>query len=118
MSKGRSSSGLRPFFSRRTLDHGGRLTGFERFPVKLLQRLEARETGSSPFPAAWRQGLKGRSAMTKTLKSFLRADSASTAVEYGLIAGILGVGLVAALMGVKNGFASMTTAANEGLTGQ
>ncbi len=56
--------------------------------------------------------------MTKTLKSFLRADSASTAVEYGLIAGILGVGLVAALMGVKNGFASMTTAANEGLTGQ
>ena len=36
------------------------------------------------------------------LKRFFRDESGATAIEYGLIAAIVGVGLIAALGGLKN----------------
>ena len=39
--------------------------------------------------------------MTKLLKTFIRSESGATAIEYGLIAAIVGVGLVAGLGSLK-----------------
>ena len=39
--------------------------------------------------------------MTKLLKTFIRNESGVTAIEYGLIAAIVGVGLVAGLGSLK-----------------
>lgn len=39
--------------------------------------------------------------MRKLVKSFIRNESGATAIEYGLIAAIVSVGLIAALQGLK-----------------
>lgn len=43
----------------------------------------------------------------QTLRQFLRDESAATAIEYGLLAAILGVGLIAALSSLKTNLASV-----------
>jgi pilus assembly protein Flp/PilA len=40
--------------------------------------------------------------MTNILKSFAKADSGATAIEYALIAAVVGIGIVVALGNVKN----------------
>ncbi len=40
--------------------------------------------------------------MKSLLQRFLRDDSGATAIEYGLIAAIIGVGIIAALGNVKD----------------
>lgn len=40
--------------------------------------------------------------MKSTISKFLADQSGATAIEYGLIAAIIGVGLIAALTGLKN----------------
>jgi pilus assembly protein Flp/PilA len=42
-----------------------------------------------------------------TLLRFMRDDSAATAIEYGLLAAVLGVGLIAALSSLKTNLASV-----------
>ncbi len=45
-------------------------------------------------------------------KNFLKDESGATAIEYGLIAAIVGVGIIAALGGLKNNLS--TTFSNVG----
>ncbi len=40
--------------------------------------------------------------MTNLLKSFIESDSGATAIEYALIAAVVGIGIVVALGNVKN----------------
>jgi pilus assembly protein Flp/PilA len=40
--------------------------------------------------------------MKELLNRFLKDESGATAIEYGLIAAIIGVGIIASLGGVKN----------------
>lgn len=40
--------------------------------------------------------------MTNLLKSFIESDSGATAIEYALIAAVVGIGIITALGNVKN----------------
>lgn len=40
--------------------------------------------------------------MNSIIYSFIKDDSGATAIEYGLIAAIIGVGLIAALTGLRD----------------
>ena len=44
--------------------------------------------------------------MSNHLRRFINDDSGATAIEYGLIAAIVGVGLVVALTGLKTNLAN------------
>ena len=44
--------------------------------------------------------------MSNHLRRFINDDSGATAIEYGLIAAIVGVGLVVALTGLKTNLAT------------
>jgi pilus assembly protein Flp/PilA len=44
--------------------------------------------------------------MTPLLKRFLKDESGATAIEYGLIAAIVAIGLIASLRGLKNNLQS------------
>ena len=44
--------------------------------------------------------------MSNHLRRFINDDSGATAIEYGLIAAIVGVGLVVALTGLKTNLAA------------
>ncbi|MET0406772.1 MAG: Flp family type IVb pilin [Hyphomicrobium sp.] len=48
---------------------------------------------------------------------FLNDESGATAIEYGLIAAIVGVGIIAGLQNVKTGLSSVFTSVNTQLTG-
>jgi pilus assembly protein Flp/PilA len=41
--------------------------------------------------------------MTSLIKRFIKDDSGATAIEYGLIAAIVGVGIIASLGTLRNG---------------
>lgn len=43
----------------------------------------------------------------QTLQRFIRDESGATAIEYGLLAAVLGVGLIAALSSLKTNLASV-----------
>ncbi|GGH25271.1 fimbrial protein [Alsobacter metallidurans] len=40
--------------------------------------------------------------MTSIFKSFIQNESGATAIEYGLIAGLVAVGIITALSGLRN----------------
>ncbi|PSC02982.1 Flp family type IVb pilin [Alsobacter soli] len=40
--------------------------------------------------------------MTELFKSFVRDESGATAIEYGLIAAIIAIGIIASLQGLRN----------------
>jgi len=44
--------------------------------------------------------------MTSLFKRFLKDESGATAIEYGLIAAIVAIGLIASLRGLKNNLQS------------
>jgi pilus assembly protein Flp/PilA len=45
-------------------------------------------------------------AVTTVFKRFIKDDSGATAIEYGLIAAIVAIGLIASLQGLKNNLSS------------
>jgi len=45
--------------------------------------------------------------MTSIVSRFVKDESGATAIEYGLIAAIVGIGLVTALGGLKNNLANL-----------
>jgi pilus assembly protein Flp/PilA len=45
--------------------------------------------------------------LRSTCKRFVDCESGATAIEYGLIAAIVGVGIVAGLIGFRDGFRNM-----------
>jgi pilus assembly protein Flp/PilA len=53
-----------------------------------------------------------------TLQRFVRCDNGGTAIEYGLIAALLGIGLIASLTNVRDGFTTLTNQAVNGLSGR
>ena len=52
----------------------------------------------------------------KSFLDFAKDESGATAIEYGLIAAIVGVGIIAGLKNVKTGLSSTFTAVNTQLT--
>jgi pilus assembly protein Flp/PilA len=50
------------------------------------------------------------------LRRFGRCDSGATAIEYGLIAAIIGVGIVASLGILRTGVVALYSSASDGLT--
>ena len=44
--------------------------------------------------------------MTTVFKRFIKDESGATAIEYGLIAAIVAIGLIASLQGLKNNLSS------------
>jgi pilus assembly protein Flp/PilA len=44
--------------------------------------------------------------VTTVFKRFIKDDSGATAIEYGLIAAIVAIGLIASLQGLKNNLSS------------
>ncbi|MFZ4531750.1 MAG: Flp family type IVb pilin [Alsobacter sp.] len=44
--------------------------------------------------------------MSNLIAKFVRDESGATAIEYGLIAAIVAIGLIAALQGLKNNLSS------------
>lgn len=52
------------------------------------------------MPSQWRH-CKGKALRHMWLKSLLRQDAGATAIEYGLIAALLAVGLIASLGRLK-----------------
>jgi pilus assembly protein Flp/PilA len=55
--------------------------------------------------------------MTLTsLKHFLRCDSGATAIEYGLIAAILGIGIIASLTNFRDGLNNVLVNVNDRYT--
>ena len=54
--------------------------------------------------------------MTATLSRFLRDDSGATAIEYGLIAAIVGVGIIVGLTQLKTGLNTLFGNINTQLT--
>jgi pilus assembly protein Flp/PilA len=61
---------------------------------------------------AWVSCLSRGVSTVHFLKNFLKDESGATAIEYGLIAAIVGVGIIAALGGLKNNLS--TTFSNVG----
>jgi pilus assembly protein Flp/PilA len=47
--------------------------------------------------------LTGRTAMTALLRRFVRNEGAATAIEYGLIAGLIAVAIITGLTGISSG---------------
>jgi pilus assembly protein Flp/PilA len=47
---------------------------------------------------------------------FMRCESGATAIEYGLMAAIIGIGIVASLIVLRTGVVSLYSAASDGLT--
>lgn len=43
----------------------------------------------------------GRNSMMKKITDFLRDEEGATAIEYGLIAGVIAVGILVSLQGVR-----------------
>jgi pilus assembly protein Flp/PilA len=54
--------------------------------------------------------------MKSLFNRFVKDESGATAIEYGLIAAIIGVGIIAALQGVKNQLNSTMGDVQTGLT--
>jgi pilus assembly protein Flp/PilA len=55
--------------------------------------------------------------MTLTsLKHFLRCDSGATAIEYGLIAALLGIGIIASLTNFRDGLNNVLVNVNDRYT--
>jgi Flp pilus assembly pilin Flp len=52
------------------------------------------------------------------IKQFLICDSGSTAIEYGLIAAFLGMGIILSLTNLRDGFGNVSNAAVNGLSGR
>jgi pilus assembly protein Flp/PilA len=72
----------------------------------------------SDHPAKGRQATTSgaRSIIMKSLFSrFVKDESGATAIEYGLIAAIIGVGIVVSLQGVKGKLVSTFTDVETGL---
>jgi pilus assembly protein Flp/PilA len=53
--------------------------------------------------------------MVTLLKRFCKEECGATAIEYGLIAAIIGVGIVASLEQIRGGFVVLFTNINNGL---
>jgi pilus assembly protein Flp/PilA len=53
-----------------------------------------------------------------TLHRFVRCDRGATAIEYGLIAALVGIGIIASLGNVRDGFATTANQAINGLSGR
>jgi pilus assembly protein Flp/PilA len=53
--------------------------------------------------------------MKSLFTRFVKDESGATAIEYGLIAAIIGVGIIASLGGVKNALNSKFTAVSSNL---
>jgi Flp pilus assembly pilin Flp len=51
------------------------------------------------------------------LQRFLSEDGGSTAIEYSLIAAVIGLGIILALGDVRDGFGNVTNAVANGLNG-
>jgi len=49
------------------------------------------------------------------LQCFLRDESGATAIEYGLIAAIIGLGIIASLTNVKDSYNALYNKINNGL---
>jgi pilus assembly protein Flp/PilA len=45
--------------------------------------------------------------LTATLQRFVQCDEGSTAIEYGLIAALVGLGIVVSLTSFKDGFGTL-----------
>jgi pilus assembly protein Flp/PilA len=56
--------------------------------------------------------------MMQVLKRFTHCDSGATAIEYGLIAAFVGVGIILSLGNVRDGFGNVTNRAVSGLGGR
>jgi pilus assembly protein Flp/PilA len=54
--------------------------------------------------------------MTKMLKKVLKDESGATAIEYGLIAGVVAVGLIGALTTLRGNLTGSFTAVGTALT--
>jgi pilus assembly protein Flp/PilA len=57
----------------------------------------------------------GEPHLNSFLKRFAADESGATAIEYGLIAGIIGVGVVIGLTSVKDGLVSLFSTVGENL---
>jgi pilus assembly protein Flp/PilA len=54
--------------------------------------------------------------MKSLFSRFVKDESGATAIEYGLIAAIVGVGIIVALTTLKNGLSTTFTTINSNLT--
>jgi pilus assembly protein Flp/PilA len=55
--------------------------------------------------------------MVKTLVSFVRDESGATAIEYGLIAGTIALGIILSLTSIKDGYTNLYQQISNGLKG-
>jgi pilus assembly protein Flp/PilA len=51
-------------------------------------------------------------------KRFMDCESGSTAIEYGLIAAIMGLGIILSLTSLQEGFGNISNRAVDGLAGR
>jgi Flp pilus assembly pilin Flp len=92
------------------------MTGSGRGPAPEHPAIASRPPRAARASAT--DGTKGSPPMILAWKNFMKADGGSTAIEYALIAGILGVALIASLTSIKTGFGNVVAAAGNGLSGQ
>jgi pilus assembly protein Flp/PilA len=55
-------------------------------------------------------------AIARLIKRFVKDEKGATAIEYALIAGIIGIGIVASLGTLKTGLSTIFNNVNTGLT--
>jgi Flp pilus assembly pilin Flp len=53
--------------------------------------------------------------MRNCLESFMTDEKGSAAIEYGLIAAFLGIGIILSLSSVRDGFGNVTNSVTSGL---
>jgi pilus assembly protein Flp/PilA len=61
--------------------------------------------------------MTGAEDMTSMIKRFVRNESGATAIEYGLIAAIIGVGLIVSLNSLKDSLNTTFTTVGTAVTG-
>jgi pilus assembly protein Flp/PilA len=82
-------------------------------------RLTLRE-GTTVYPADAVQGISRRrpEMMYATIKRFVRCTKGATAIEYGLIGALIGIGIVASLTNFRDGFRTITNQAVNTMPGR
>jgi Flp pilus assembly pilin Flp len=72
----------------------------------------------SPNAAAGVSLSEGMHMSYANLKKFVDCDDASTAIEYGLIAALVGLGIILSLGNLRDGFGAIVNTTTNGLSGR
>lgn len=75
--------------------------------------------GDEGYPLAHIKRIRGSIVMQKSVKSFMADESGATAIEYGLIAALIAVGIITAAgtlgNNIKGNFENVATRMGDGL---